>query len=275
MSLESIETGTFSTEASRTTSSGRFRIVSWNINRGSCLEQIIEFLAATEADLVLLQECDLNAARSGFRNVASEIAQRLNMNYVFGAEFIELSQGASALHGQATLARTQLSNPRVLRFKHQSNFWKPRWFLPNHPRLQRRLGGRMALVTEACIHGRTVTVYNLHLESRGGDDLRCAQLLEIAYDARGCSPKSLVLIAGDFNCDLSLPPFSYFICEQQFRNPFVGAAYKPTIVQRRQRRSCVLDCILHGRADIAQLATVHNSAVGSDHFPLSLNVELA
>ena len=203
MSLEFIETGTYGTEASWTPSSGTFRVVSWNINRGHCLEQIIDFLRSADAELILLQECDLNAARSGSRNVAREIAQRLNMNYVFGVEFIELSQGESALHGQATLGRTELSNTRVLRFQQQSNFWKPRWFLPNHSRLQRRSGGRMALVTETSVQGRTVAIYNLHLESRNGDDLRIRQLSEILDDTNQHEPDIPILIAGDFNFNVT------------------------------------------------------------------------
>ena len=32
-------------------------------------------------------------ARTGFRNIAEEIAKRLRMNYAFGHEFQELTQG--------------------------------------------------------------------------------------------------------------------------------------------------------------------------------------
>jgi hypothetical protein len=55
------------------------------------------------------------------------------MNYAFGREFEELSQGSSgspAYHGQATLSRWPLSNARLIRFREQSHFWRPRWYLP-------------------------------------------------------------------------------------------------------------------------------------------------
>jgi hypothetical protein len=62
-----------------------------------------------------------------------EIAQALQMNYVFGWEFEELAQrhnGMPAYHGQATLSRFPLLNSRILRFHCQSRFWLPRWFIP-------------------------------------------------------------------------------------------------------------------------------------------------
>src|SRR6516225_1375275 len=86
------------------------------------------------ADIILLQEADLNARRTHHINVAREIAQTLEMNYVFGREFQELTQGSKAspaYHGQATLSRWPLSNSRIIRFQKQSHFWRPHWFLPD------------------------------------------------------------------------------------------------------------------------------------------------
>jgi len=104
--------------------------VSWNIDRGSKLHKVIEFLAGEKADIVLLQEADLNARRTHHINVAREIAQKLAMNYVFGREFQELTQGSKtspAYHGQATLSHWPLSNSRIIRFQRQSHFWRPHW----------------------------------------------------------------------------------------------------------------------------------------------------
>ena len=60
------------------------------------LREVIDFLASEKADLLILQEVDLNARRTHFLNVAEEIAQKLRMNYVFGREFQELTQGRPA-----------------------------------------------------------------------------------------------------------------------------------------------------------------------------------
>ena len=72
------------------------------------------------------------AARTA-STLLSEIARKLRLNYVFGREFVELTQGSKtnpAYHGQATLSRWKISNPRVIHFQQQSNFWKPHWYLP-------------------------------------------------------------------------------------------------------------------------------------------------
>jgi len=60
----------------------------------------------------------------------------------------------------------------LIRFQRQSDFWRPRWWIPNMPLFQEQLGGRIALLTEVRIVGRPLAVYNLHLESRGDDQLR-------------------------------------------------------------------------------------------------------
>ena len=108
----------------------------------------------------------------------------MRLNYVFGREFVELSQGSKtspAYQGQATLSRWKMSDWRIIRFQRQSDFWKPRWFKPNLRSFQERLGGRIALVSEIDIHGLPIVIYNLHLESRSDDDLRLAQLNEVLH----------------------------------------------------------------------------------------------
>ena len=124
------------------------RIVNWNIDRGMRLREVIDFLESARADLLILQEVDVNARRTHFLNIAEEIARKLRMNYVFGREFQELTQGNSAspaYHGQATLSPWSLRKPRVIRFRRQSDFWRPRWYLPQMSLFQERLGGRIAL----------------------------------------------------------------------------------------------------------------------------------
>src|SRR6266567_2938886 len=190
------------------------RVVNWNIDRGLHLPDITEFLASQQADLLTLQEVDLNARRTHRLNVAEELARNLGMNYVFGREFEELTQGSRtspAYHGQATLSRLRLKNPRIIRFRSQSGFWRPRWFLPRTEPFQERLGGRIALVTEIEGAGRRLTVYNLHLESRGNHDIRLAQMEEVLEDVKKQAPQSPTLIAGDLNFDASsTSPTQYF-----------------------------------------------------------------
>jgi endonuclease/exonuclease/phosphatase family metal-dependent hydrolase len=110
---QQIEVGNFAPRRLVFRPPGSICIVDWNINRGLQLNGIPDFLTGVGADLILLQESDLNARRTHRLNIAREIAQKLEMNYVFGREFQELTQGSNsspAYHG-LTLSRWPLSNP--------------------------------------------------------------------------------------------------------------------------------------------------------------------
>ena len=248
------------------------RIVTWNVNRGQRLNEVIEFLAGAEADLILLQEADLNAQRTHRRNVAREIAQALAMNYVFGCEFEELSQRHNALpayHGQATLSRFPLLNSRILRFHRQSGFWLPRWFIPRIEPFQRRLGGRMALISQIVLPERKIISYNVHLESRGNDSLRCSQLAEILDDVSQQASGVQVVIAGDFNANLRQEPAVSAIRKAGLGNLFAHVSSLPTTVPSRFNRPRAIDWILTKGPMIASGLKLHDAIRASDHYPLS------
>ena len=253
------------------------QVVDWNIDRGLHLAGIIDFLASTKADLILLQEADLNARRTHGRNVAREIAQKLQMNYVFGREFQELTQGSQsspAFHGQATLSRWPLSNARILRFRRQSNFWRPRWFLPQIEPFQERIGGRMALITEVSISGRTLVTYNLHLESRGDDSLRCSQLDECFADA--CAYKSVIpiILAGDLNLDVSRSTAAHAARSARFQNVFGERPVPTTPPHLLFDRGRAIDWLFTRGSVHAIRRQVHSSISASDHYPLSVKLTL-
>ena len=248
--------------------------MSWNIDRGSKLHKVIEFLAGEKADIVLLQEADLNARRTHHINVAREIAQKLAMNYVFGREFQELTQGSKtspAYHGQATLSRWPLSNSHIIRFQKQSHFWRPHWFLPEIPPIQERLGGRLALVSDANIAGKTIVTYNAHLESRGDDQLRCSQLEEVLEDSKRHTSNTAVLLTGDFNMDVSQGPPAGAITRAQFQDAFANH-HEPTTPGSFLEHGRIIDWIFtRGRVRSIE-PLVHRSVSASDHYPLSINV---
>jgi len=158
-------------------------LLNWNIDRGQNLEGIQAAIRAAKPDLCIFQEVDLGARRTGGKDIALELAQSFGMNYSFAPEFQELSQSirnAPAYHGQATLTVWPILSTRILRFAHQSGFWKPRpLMMSSLPILQRREGGRIAQVSELDNGGRKVVVYNLHLESRGSENGRLLQLNEV------------------------------------------------------------------------------------------------
>jgi endonuclease/exonuclease/phosphatase family metal-dependent hydrolase len=275
--MQEIETGSFVIPRRVLCPPDSIRVVNWNINRGLRLPRIVEFLSATKADLILLQEADLNARRTHHVNIAREISRQLRMNYVFGREFQELTQGSSsspAYHGQATLSRWPLSNSRVVRFQRQSNFWRPHWFLPDIEPFQERIGGRLALVSEADIGGKTLITYNLHLESKGDDGLRCSQLDEALDDACRYNGDTPILFAGDLNLDASREPAAAAIRHAQFRDEFADR-HVATTPHSFLEDGRTIDWIFtrgHIRAGQPQ---VHRSVSASDHYPLSITLAFA
>lgn len=248
--MTQIETGSFACSEGMESRSA-FRVISWNIARGSKLEGILEFLATANADIIFLQEADKSARRTGYRNIAKEIAQKLRLNYVFGCEFEELAQGSTsspAYHGQATLSRWPLSNSSILPFHKQSTFWRPRWFIPRLPSLQRRRGGRMALFSQVLTPDRSVE------------------------DLKRCSPDVPVIAAGDFNFDLSQGQPAAALADVRFVNPFATLRQATTVTHSLSARDRVIDCMLLRGPLIGTDAHVHSSVLASDHYPLSLTV---
>jgi endonuclease/exonuclease/phosphatase family metal-dependent hydrolase len=252
------------------------RVVNWNIDRGLKLSAVIEFLVGAKADIILLQEADLNARRTRHINVAKEIAQKLEMNYVFGREFQELTQGSKtspAYHGQATLSRWPLSNSRIIRFQKQSHFWRPHWFLPDIAPFQERLGGRLALVSEANIAGKTIVTYNLHLESRGDDQLRCSQLEEVLEDSKRHTSNTAVLLTGDFNMDVSQGTAAAAIGRAEYQDAFANQ-HVPTTPGSFLEHGRTIDWVFTRGPIRAGQAQVHRSVSASDHYPQSVKLTI-
>jgi endonuclease/exonuclease/phosphatase family metal-dependent hydrolase len=94
--MDEVLTGTFAPRKWVLWPSPVVRVVNWNIERGLRLPEIIDFRDSQNADLLILQEVDLNARRTGRLNIAEEIARRLRLNHVFAREFEELAQGSRA-----------------------------------------------------------------------------------------------------------------------------------------------------------------------------------
>ncbi len=236
--MQGIATGSFAPRTWRFWPSGSIRVVDWNIDRGEKLPAIVEFLSSQNPDLLVLQEVDMNTRRARRLNVADEVARALGMNYVFGREFQELaegSHGSPAYTGQATLSRWPLYSPRLIRFERQSGFWHPRWWVPNAPLFQERLGGRIALVTAV--------------------------------------PASTpVIVAGDMNVDVSQPSSSGLI-EHSGLCDVIGPHSVPTTPRRRLFHSgrAIDRALVRGPVRAADI-TVHRSVEASDHYPLSFTL---
>ena len=251
------------------------RVVDWNIDRGLQLRSVINFLGDTNADVFILQEVDVNARRTDRLNIAQEIARKLQVNYVFGREFVELTQGSNsnpAYHGQAILSPWKILRPRIVHFQHQSDFWKPRWFKPTLPTFQERLGGRIALAAEVSIQGVSIICYNLHLESRSNDELRLAQLNEVLQDTAVYDPTQLVVVAGDLNLNASKSPITAALVGAGFRDVVPTTRVATTPARHLLEAGRHIDwAFVRGPAQ-ADAGKVHRSVRGSDHYPISFEL---
>jgi endonuclease/exonuclease/phosphatase family metal-dependent hydrolase len=276
--VQEIETGNFASRGWLLGPPSSIRVVSWNINRGLRLPSIIEFLTEAKADIVLLQEVDINARRTQRHNVAQEIARKLRLNYVFGREFIELTQGSKAspaYHGQATLSRWNIANPRVLHFQRQSNFWNPRWYLPKLDPFQERLGGRIALIADVDVEGVQFTSYNLHLESRASDELRVAQLKDVLRDAATYSSRLPIIIAGDLNLNASRGGAAEVLASAGFQGAVPTDRVPTTPPRHMLEPGHHIDWAFVRRPMKASKGRVHSSVKASDHYPISFDFVLS
>ena len=167
-------------------------VITWNIERGTAYNSVLEVLRSLNADVLLLQEVDRFCGRTGYRDVARDLAHALNMNWVSGGEFQEIGEGRGgtpAITGQAILSRFPIVDAQVLRFKAQD-----RWRWSINPAQPRR-GGRMAL--KARTGG--LLVYDTHIESGGNETLQRRQIAEILADQAHEGTRVPVIIGGDFN----------------------------------------------------------------------------
>ena len=254
------------------------RVVDWNIDRGLKLSEIIEFLADSKADVFLLQEVDINAYRTHKLNIAQEIARKLRLNYAFGREFVELTQGSKsspAYHGQATLSRWKISSSRIIHFDRQSDFWKPRWFKPKLQAFQERLGGRIALVSEIDLQGLPIVTYNLHLESRSDDNLRLAQLNQVLRDATAFEAERLLILAGDLNLNASKPRVSELLGRAGFREAVPTASVASTPQRHLLEPGRHIDWAFVRGSSQANAGKVLKSVKASDHYPISFELRLS
>ncbi len=177
-------------------------VVTWNIERGQAFDEVLVVLRRLDADVILLQEVDDGCRRTGYRNVARDLAGALHMNWVAAGEFQELGEsrgGQPALTGQAVLSKFVIEDAGRVRFQSQD-----RWRWSVNP-MQPRRGGRMAL------RARTagLLVYDTHIESGNNEELQRRQLAEIVADQSGAGDMAPVLIAGDFNNRAARTPIMF------------------------------------------------------------------
>lgn len=281
----------------------RFRLVTWNIERGIKFENILAILCEKiPADIYAFQEVDIYAYRSRYRNVAADLASGLRMPYVFGAEFRELAQegrgSAHALHGQEFISRFPIINWETFYFPNQFKDWTPRWFhkpliLSRLPRLQTKLiqnvgsvelghtvahffqpreGGRMALFGEFKVGDRKLFIYNTHLESHASDAQKALQMQDIIQNANSKLAESdAVIIIGDLNTNLGKnSPVIKLAHKHNFVDVLLNCKKKNIATCDTNKR---LDWILTKNLKVVEGSVWLDAFNASDHRPVMAELE--
>jgi len=189
-------------------------VVAWNAARGKDWEILFDFVE--DPDILILNEMDWGMARSGNTHTTRKMQeQRACMNYVYGVEFLELTNGNVqeinatigltndvGYHGNAVLSKWPIVEAKIVRL-HQlyDHLYKAK--ADRMDAGERRLGGRMALFAITDLgNGRRLLIISAH--GHGGakkQDLESdAQVL--CKEINGYSNVSGFFIGGDMSGNL-------------------------------------------------------------------------
>jgi endonuclease/exonuclease/phosphatase family metal-dependent hydrolase len=170
------------------------RVVAFNAAGGARTNEIVRRLSAPPlagSSIILLCEADWRTRRSGRREVASELAQRLSMSMAYLPEFGRPMGGAvgAAFMGNAILSAAPLEEVRVIAMPDPS------------PESARKLrpgyaGGFAGMAARAKFGSRSLWIGVVHLHSRCGPAGRALQLAEFLA---GFPDEGAAVFGGDLN----------------------------------------------------------------------------
>lgn len=239
-----------------------FRLLTYNVHRCQGIDQQISpvriagVIAATGADVVALQELDVNRERSGRIDQAGLIAALLQMEYRFHPAW----QVAEERFGNAVLSRFPL------RLMHAGR-------LPGHPRGWKERRG--AVWVSVDIDGEPVQIINTHLGLVRHERMTQTEALFGPQWLGHPSCRAPLALCGDFNALPGSLVHRRFL--QQLRD--VHRYLEP----RRPRRTyptrlpvASLDHIFLSeefRVEHVEVVRTASSRVASDHYPLLVDLK--
>jgi endonuclease/exonuclease/phosphatase family metal-dependent hydrolase len=167
------------------------KVVSFNAKSGDQEEGIIECLRRPpliHEDVILLCEADWNYRRSNWRKFPAEVAEALNLSFVYLGEFGAPGPDGelNSFKGNAILCSQPLESPYAIP-------------IPNryiHRRLRRMVGGPAGLMVLTHFRGKALSLGVVHLNSRWDPAGRELQMDEYLSRAAREGP---AVIGGDFN----------------------------------------------------------------------------
>ena len=135
----------------------RVRVGEWNAERGADWDIFPHF--SPDADIIILNEMDWGMARSGNQDTTKAMASSLKMNYAFGVEFLELTNGNEGeidatigksndigYHGNVVMTKWPIIESKIVRL-HPLFDLLSKVKTKGQAKGERRLGGRMSLFT--------------------------------------------------------------------------------------------------------------------------------
>lgn len=226
------------------------RVSNWNLERGLKLGQLKKIIRDPQkymdelklkqaskdklkaqiqilqnSDIFTLNEVDWGIQRTKYRNVAKDFAEIFNANYLFAAEFIELSPQLlndpnldkskyKGLHGNAIVSKFPIINSTNLRLPLCYDwFFEESKSLAAFEKLRRtsssivikeeiiselRQGSRLALIADIELPNKDlITVISTHLENRTNPECREKQIQTILDFIK--NNNNPVVLAGDLN----------------------------------------------------------------------------
>jgi len=198
--LETPETG--SSRKVEAPARSRYRILAWNIERGSELDGQLEAFRNHEylrsCDVLLLTEADLGMARSGNRAVAQAIARELEMDYAFVPCYLNLSKGSGVerhtagenelgLHGNAVLSRYPIGRAWGIPLRNGTDKMAGR---------EKRLGRQTAAAADIDFPNCRVSVAAVHLDAHSSQRHRSEQMRDVVNGMGAGRP---LVLGGDWN----------------------------------------------------------------------------
>eukprot|EP00753_Platysulcus_tardus_P008647 PLAT1615.1.p1 GENE.PLAT1615.1~~PLAT1615.1.p1 ORF type:complete len:405 (+),score=141.68 PLAT1615.1:1537-2751(+) len=175
------------------------RVVSWNIERGYKVADLAAKLREVNADIVLLQEVDIDARRSGRIDTGAELAAALRMSYIFANQMDDIEEPAPPARegaargpgweGNAVLTRLPIESAHALHLT---------CVRTTNTTPHRKLHTCPVVTVRTQLGPLTVT--SVHLDPFCGIRGRLVQMGEIWDDhARRWPAGEPAIIGGDFN----------------------------------------------------------------------------
>ena len=187
------------------------KIIEWNIERGYEINGILNELEKLDADILLIQEIDIDCERSKRINCLTKIAEKLKMSYAYVSEFCELydnvrkekDQGGG-VHGNAIFSKFIIDKDKTVAIKHK--YQPVIWEKEGYSRKEPRKGDRYFLASMIEVAKNTyIDVYSIHLEVFCGITGRIQQFSDVPLYANNRqklvneNDKLIQVIGGDLN----------------------------------------------------------------------------